>query len=348
MGWLTRFHGKAGDPGHPIDREIAFHLAEQTEANLARGMSSEEARRQAIVDFGGREQVTQTVREVHISRLLESIMFNLKAALRFMRKSPSFSMAVIFTLALAIGANSAVFSAIDAVVLRPLSFPGGDQLVAISQRDAQGRDANHFVAPVRLEDWNRMVSTFQGISGYYLDDLSELSGPLPEKVTEALVAPRFLQVLQVSPALGRNFTPEEEHWGGPDAVMISNGFWQRRFHGDPSAVGRKVHIGKDYYPIVGVMPAWFQYPNRDVDMWTPSAPDAPFAQRRDETWFTVIGRMKPGVTLKQATADLFTVQSRLGKQFPKPDSELAVDTEPLKDTIVGTVRNSLWLLYGSV
>jgi putative ABC transport system permease protein len=345
MSWLTRFSRKAGDP---IDREIAFHIAEQTEANIARGMSSEEARRQAIVDFGGREQVRQTVREVHISRLLESVMFNLKAALRFMRKSPTFSLAVILTLALAIGANSAVFSAIDAVVLLPLPFPGGDQLVVINQRDAQGRDANHFVAPVRLEDWNRLNASFQGITGYYLDDLSELSGPLPEKVTEALVAPRFLEVLQVSPALGRNFTSQEEHWGGPDAVMISYGFWQRRFHGDPSAVGRKVHIGKYYYPIVGVMPAWFQFPNRDVDLWTPSAPDAPFAQRRDETWFTVIGRMKPGVTLKQATADLVTVQSRLGKQFPKPDSELTVETAPLKDTIVGTVRNSLWLLYGSV
>jgi predicted permease len=348
MSWLTRFSRKAGDPGNPIDREIAFHISEQTEANIARGMSPEAARRQALIDFGGREQVTQTVREIHISRWLESILFNLKAAIRFMRKSSTFSFAVILTLALAIGANSAVFSAIDAVVLRPLPFPHGDRLVAIYQHDAQGRDANRFVAPVRLEDWNRMVSTFEGISGYYFDDLSELSGPLPEKVTEALVSPRFLQVLQVSPALGRGFTPEEEHWGGPDAVIISYPFWQRRFHGDPSAVGRKVHIGKYYYPIVGVMPAWFQFPNRDVDMWTPSAPDAPFAQRRDSTWFTVIGRMKAGATLKEATVDMVTVQSRLGKQFPKPDSELTVETEPLKDTIVGTVRNSLWLLYGSV
>ena len=188
-------------------------------------------------------------------------------------------------------------------------------------------------APVRLEEWNRMASAFQGISGYYFDDLSELSGPLPEKITEALVAPRFLQVLEISPALGRNFTAQEEHWGGPNAVILSNAYWQRRFHGDPAAVGQKVHIGKEYYPIVGIMPVWFQFPNRDVDMWTPSAPDAPFAQRRDETWFTVIGRMKPGVGLSQATADLATVQSRLGRQFPKPDAELTVQTEPLKDTI---------------
>ncbi|MGA8089622.1 MAG: ABC transporter permease [Terracidiphilus sp.] len=335
-------------PENAVEQEIGFHIAELTETYIAQGMSPEEARRRAMLEFGGREQVKQQVREVHVSAALESLAFNLMAATRFLRKSPSFSLVVTLTLALGIGANSAVFSAIDAIVIRPLPFPNSDQLLKISQHDSQNRDANTFVAPVRLEDWNRMASTSQGITGYYLDDLSELSGPLPEKVTEALVAPRFLQVLEVSPILGRNFTTQEEHWGGPDAVIISYSYWQRKFHGDPSAVGQKVHIGKHYDPIVGVMPEWFQLPNRDVDMWTPSAPDAPFAQRRDATWFTVIGRMKPGVKVHEATADLATVQSRLGKQFPKPDSDLTVQVEPLKDSIVGNVRSSMWLLFGSV
>jgi hypothetical protein len=187
-------------PSGSIDREIAHHIEALTEANIAQGMSPEEARHQALIEFGGREQVRQSVREVHISALSESIAFHLKAALRFLRKSPSFSLAVILTLALGIGANSAVFSAIDAVVLRPLPYPNGDQLVRIDQHDIKGRDANHFVAPVRLEDWNRLNSTFQSISGYYLDDLSETSGQLPERVTEALVAPRFLQVMGVTTA----------------------------------------------------------------------------------------------------------------------------------------------------
>ena len=345
MAWLKRLLRNRDEA---LEREIAFHIAEQMEANAARGMSKEEAKRQALLDFGGREQVKQSMREAHLSAIIEGARFNLKSALRFMRRSPSFSLAVILTLALGIGANSAVFSAIDAVVWRPLPFPEGDQLLKLSQHDAQNRDANPFVAPVRLEDWNREAQTFQGVSGYYLDDLSELSGQLPEKITEALVAPRFFQVLQTAPVLGRNFTAEEEHWGGPDAVILSYSYWQRKFHGDTAVVGKKVRVGKTYYPVVGVMPEEFQFPNRNVDMWTPSAPDAPFAKRRDATWFTVIGRMKSGITLKQAAADLATVQSRLGKQFPKPDGELTVQLEPLKDTIVGTVRNSLWLLYGSV
>ena len=251
-------------------------------------------------------------------------------------------------LAFAIGANSSVFSAIDAVVLRPLPFPQAGQLILLTQQDVKNRDANHFVAPVRVEDWNRMNSTFQSVSGYYFDDLSEISGALPEKLTEAMVAPRFLRVMGVSPILGRDFTPEEERWGGPAVVLISYRYWQRRFHGDASALNQKVRFGEFSLSIVGVMPANFAFPNRDVDIWQPSAPDAPFAQRRDSTWFTVVGRLKPGVSIQEANADLATVQARLGTQFPKTDHDLIVQTKPLKETVVGGVRDSLWLLYGSV
>ncbi len=335
-------------PEDAVDQEIGFHIAELTEAYVAQGLSPEEARRRAMLEFGGQEQVKQQVREVHISALLEGVLFNLRAAVRFLRKSPSFSIVVVFTLALGIGANSAVFSAIDAIILRPLPFPNGNQLVALYQHDYKGRDANTFVAPVRLEDWNRLNSTFQAISGYYFDNLSETSGSLPEKVTECLVAPRFLEVMRVAPALGRGFAPNEEHWGGASVVLISYEYWQRRFHGDPAALGQQVHVSGYTSTIIGVMPESFQFPNADVDMWTPSAPDAPFAQRRDETWFTVIGRMKPGVTLEKASADLAIVQRQLGKQFPKPDAELTVQAEPMKEVIVGSARSSLWLLYGSV
>ncbi|HLY42597.1 MAG TPA: ABC transporter permease [Terracidiphilus sp.] len=341
------------DPRNPgarqsIDPEIAHHIDLITEDFIARGLSPEEARRRALVEFGGREQIRQSVRAIHTSVIAEAVAFHLKAAWRFLRKSPGFSIAVILTLALGIGANSAVFSAIDAVILRPLPYPGGDRLTVIYQHDIQSRDANRFVAPQRLEDWNRLNSTFSGISGYYTDDLSELSGPLPEKVTEALVAPRFLQVLGVSPVLGRDFTPEEERFKGPDAILISYGFWQRRFHGDPEALGKRLHVGSFYNTIVGVMPRDFHYPNRDVDLWAVSAPDAPFAQKRTETWFTVIGRMKPGIQLKQAQADLSRVQIQLGRQYARPDNELSVEIVPMKQTVIGAVGSSLWLLYGSV
>src|SRR5690349_7477774 len=173
--WGNLFHWLRRD--EELDDEIAFHIEELTHANITQGMSPTEARRHAMIAFGGRDQAKQKLREVHSSALLDSLSFNLKAASRFMRRAPAFSAAVVLILAVGIGANSAVFSAIDAVVLNPLPFPNGDELVALHQQDLKNRDANHFVAPVRLEDWNRLNSTFQAISGYYMDDLSEISGP---------------------------------------------------------------------------------------------------------------------------------------------------------------------------
>jgi predicted permease len=344
--WKSLFRKQALEA--QLDSELRFHIDKLTNDNIAAGMAPEEARRQAMLEFGGREQIKEELRDVHRVSVIESLIANLKSAFRFIRKSPSFSLAVILTLALGIGANSAVFSAIDAILLRPLPFPNGDQLMRLGQYNPKAKSPQTFVAPVRLEDWNRMNSAFQMMSGYYRDDGSETSGVLPEKVAEAFVAPRFLQVLAVSPALGRDFSADEEHFGGPNTVLISDGFWRRRFQGDPNAIGKKLRINGFSYSIVGIMPASFLFPDRDADLWVPVPPDAPYAQSREYTWYAVIGRLKPRVTVEQARANLTTVQVQLGKAFPKPDAELAVAIQPLKETRVGDVRRSLWILFGSV
>jgi putative ABC transport system permease protein len=220
--------------------------------------------------------------------------------------------------------------------------------MAIHQYDTKGKAPWSFTAPIRLEDWNRLNHTFQAISGYYSEDESETSGPLPERLDEALVAPRFLEVWGIAPALGRDFTPAEEHFGGPPAMLISDRLWRRRFHADSNVVGKQLHFGKRAYSIIGVLPASFRFPDRDADLFTVSAPDAPFAQDRSSTWFQVIGRLKPGVTEAQALADLSTVQRQLGVQFPKTDRDLGIQIVPLKSVIVGDIGSSLWLLYGAV
>ncbi len=346
FGWKSLFRKRALDA--QLDSELRFHIEKLTNDNIAAGMTPEEAGRQAVMEFGGREQIKEELRDVYRVRVIESTLANFKSAFRFIRKSPSFSLAVILTLALGIGANSAVFSAIDAILLRPLPFPNGDQLMRLGQYNPKAKSPQTFVAPVRLEDWNRMNSAFQMMSGYYRDDGSETSGVLPEKVAEAFVAPRFLQVLGVSPALGRDFSADEEHFGGPNTVLISDGFWRRRFQGDPNVIGKKLRINGFSYSIVGIMPASFLFPDRDADLWVPVPPDAPYAQSREYTWYAVIGRLKPRVTVEQARANLTTVQVQLGKAFPKPDAELAVAIQPLKETRVGDVRRSLWILFGSV
>jgi putative ABC transport system permease protein len=347
MGWLRKRVGTAArETG--FDREIAYHLDMLVEGNVAKGMSPQEARRQALVEFGGREQIKQQLREVHVSAFGEAVRANLRAAMRFIRRSPSFSATVILTLALGIGANSAVFSAIDAVLLRPLPFPHGDQLVDLQQQNLKGDEPNRFVAPVRLEDWNRLNSSFEAISGYYTQDASLLSGALPEKITQAIVAPRFLQVWGILPAIGRDFSAEERRFGGPNAVLVSDRFWRSHLGADPNAAGKTIRLGSSSCVVVGVLPPSFLFPVRGVDIWEPGQTDAPYARGRDATWYTVIGRLKPGVTIARASADLATVQSQLGKQFPKTDGGLTVTLQPLKSVVLNGIECSLWLLYGSV
>jgi putative ABC transport system permease protein len=344
--WETLFRKRERDT--ELNTEVHFHIAELTEENIAAGMPPEEARRQAALAFGGAEQIKEDLREVYKIKFIDSALANLKSAFRFVRKSPSFSITIILTLALGIGANSAVFSAIDAILLRPLPFPDGDRLMSVIQYDQKAAGPPTFVAPIRLEDWNRLNSTFQAITGYYTEDVSETSGALPEKITQAYIATRFLQVWGVSPALGRDFTFEEERFGGPSVVLISDRYWRRRFGGDPNAIGGKLRVGTSSLMIVGIMPASFLFAGRDVDIWSPIQMGGGYSVNRDATWFTVIGRLKQGVTLLQAQANMATVQAQLGRQYPKPDADLGVRIQPLKETTIAESRSSLWTLFGSV
>jgi len=329
-----------------LQRELSFHVAERAEELQDGGMSEEEAVRTARQQFGNYTAQVERTRDMDIYGWLESFVRNLRHAARGLGKTPAFTATVVLTLALGIGANSAVFSAIYAVLLRPLPFPESDQLVKLAQ--SHPKIPQPFVAPVRLEEWNRLNNTFQAITGHYTEDASELSGELPEKLKLALVAPRFLQVWGIAPALGRDFSPQEERFGGPNAVLISDRLWRRRFGGNPDAVGKTLRIGRSAYPIIGVMPASFLFPDRDVDLWSPSPMDAPYAQSRESTWFTAIGRLKPGVTLAQARANLASVQANLGREYPKTDAMIGAMIEPLKEATVGGVRRSLLILFGSV
>lgn len=273
-------------------------------------------------------------------------MTDLRYALRQLRRNPGFAFAAVLILALGIGANSAVFSAIDAVLMRPLPFPDADRLLRVSQT-REGSAETH-IAPVRLEEWNRLSSTFEAITGYYTDDATDTSGNLPERVRRAWVAPRFLDVWGIAPARGRGFTAAEHRQGGPPAVLISDRYWRRRFGADPIVLERTVRIGDQAYSVVGVAPASFHFPERDVDLWFPVRIDGPHAQSRKARWYVGIGRVKPGVTLEQARADLSLVQTQLGEQYPDPDRDIGVHVEPLKETVVGGVRGSLWLVFGTV
>lgn len=273
-------------------------------------------------------------------------MRNLRLAFRSLAKTPGFTATVILTLALGIGANTAVFSALDAVVLRPMPFPESERLVTLAQRNEAALELP--IAPVRIEDWNRLNDTFEAISGSYNDNTTETAGELPERIVQSHVAPRFLQVLGVTPAIGRGFSTQEETSGPARVVLLSDHYWKRRFGADPAVLGTQLRITGTNLTIIGVMPASFRFRDPAVDIWWPVPSLTPFAQGRNLTWFDGVGRLKVGVTLEQARANLTQVQAALGQQFPDTDAKIAPGLESLKESAVASSRTSLWLLYGSV
>jgi predicted permease len=348
MSWLQRLWNTVRPERvqDDIDRELSFHLAERTDQLRSEGLSDEEATRRARRQFGNVPVQAERTRDVDITFWADGVLRNLRYAVRTLTRTPGFTAAVVLTLALGIGANTAVFSAINAVLLQPLPFPDGDRLMQL--RQTQERTAETNIAPVRLEEWHRLNSTFEAITGHFMENVSETSGDLPEMVRRAFVTARFLDVWGVAPALGRGFTPDEHQTGGPSAVLISDRYWRRRFGADPNVAGKRVRIGSTFVPIAGVMPASFLFPDRDVDLWFPASLSHKLAQVRSATWYIGIGRLKPGVTPEQARSNLAAVQAQLGEQYPETDAKIGVEVTPLKETTISGVRQSLWLLFGAV
>jgi len=345
-----------------LDRELQFHVEELIQEKVSRGVPLDQARREARLDFGGAASIREELNDVHRIPILDAAMTQLRYAWRALCAAPTFSLTVIATLTLGIGANTTVFSAIDAVLLRPLPFPGSDRLVLIQESlQQQKKNLQQSIAPTRLQDWARLNSTFEAISGSYTEDTTDATGgyftaeakesdPLPVKIRRAYVAPGFLRVLGVLPALGHDFSSADEQFHGrrPTAVLISDRYWHEYFHADPNIIGRPLLRGNGSATVIGVMPAGFAFPEESVDLWYVDAPDAPWAQDRRYNWYTGIGRLKPGVTEAQARANLELVQRNLARQYPATDAEVGVWMKPLKETTVASARASLWLLFGAV
>jgi putative ABC transport system permease protein len=276
---------------------------------------------------------------------METLLGDVKYAVRVLARAPGFTLVVVLTLALGMGANGAVFSAIDAVLWQPLGFPDADRLVVVNQSIPNAPISN--TAPVRIEEWNEQSTTFAAITGWYREDVSETSGELPERYRLANVAPRFLEVWGVEPLIGRGFTPADSLAGAAPVVLVTHRYWTTKLGSDPNVLERVVRIGDQAMPIVGVMPQSFRFPDRDVELFRPRLYE-PFVLERDNLWMRGYGRLKPGVTVEQARADLELVQRRIAEQYPDTDRDVGVYVEALKETTIGSARGSLWLLFGAV
>jgi putative ABC transport system permease protein len=273
---------------------------------------------------------------------------SVRDALRGFRHRRTAGLTIVLTLTLGIGANAAIFSLVDAVLLRPLPYPDSTRLVSVYELNRGLKQATQLVAPVRLEEWNRANRSFTGLAGSYFENMTDTTGADPQRVEAMRVSPRFFAVLGVSAAIGRTLAPEEERFGGPASIVISDAVWQARFNGDRAVVGRTLVLNGVSRTIVGVMPPSFRYPAPTTEVWVPAQmPDGLMRERRAR-FYTTVGRLAPGVTIERAEADLTAVQTRLGEQFPETDRGWGASIVPLKDEQTAGVGRSLWLLFAAV
>jgi putative ABC transport system permease protein len=267
-------------------------------------------------------------------------------AFRALLRRPGYSATAILMLILGIGATTTLFSVVDTILLKPLPYPNPDRLVTVMEASPSKKNKVSLIAPGRLADWDRLNQTFEAIAGYYTENVTDTSGAEPERLAGRRVSPRFFTVYGAPPLIGRTFTKEEELDGGPGAAVISYELWTRRYAQSPGVLGQRLVLAGKPYPIVGVMSK--QFAAASTDLWIP-AQIGPFLLRvREARFLSGIGRMKPGVTMQQAQADLARVQNDLGEQYPQTDKGWSAIAGDLKEQRVGDYRRTLLLVFGAV
>jgi putative ABC transport system permease protein len=338
-----------------LKEEIQGHLAEKIDTLMARGMSREEAEHQARRAFGNVTRIEERSRETWMWPMVESIAADVRFALRGLRKDAGFAITTCLTIALGIGATTAIFSLVHAVLLRPLPFPEQEQLVWLKQQD----HSLPGVVPESLSypdyfDWRAQNHTLTGMASYSGGGGVTLeTGGQAQRLEAQTVSANFFQVLGVAPMLGRDFRREDEK-AGHRAVMLSYSLWQSAFGSAPEIGGRTIKLGNQAYTVAGVMPKGFQFPLEKPApaLWLSIADDAegpnPRTEQRGFDSLSVFGRLKPESTIEQATADLSLIASNLAHEYPDYKWYSSALVEPELKHIVGDTRFALQVLSGAV
>jgi putative ABC transport system permease protein len=352
MIWSRFFRRKRSDAD--LQDEIETFLAEETADNEARGMSHDEARRQARVKLGNAQRVRESLWTQNSPQRLNRIGRDLKYAFRTLSRTPGFSIIAISVMALCIGAATSLFTIVRSVLLRPLPFRDPDRLVMVYEhhRAANAPDfAYNPVSPADFYDWRSKTHGFEdmAIVRYTGYNLTGERGELPESVRAAAASWNMFPLLGVQPAVGRTFT-EEEDQRGSTVVMLTWSVFQRRFAGDANIVGRQIHLDGKPITVVGVLPSWFTYPDAGIQLWVPFKKDATVEALQHHDWHQshVIARLRPGVSLANALAQVGAVQYQLHLQYPQAPVNEDVATRSLNEDLAGNVKKPLKLLLCAV
>ena len=336
-----------------FDQELETHLDLLMEESVRRGMSPEEAKRAARIRLGGHTQLKETNRELHGLPAIETLLQDTRYAFRMLRKNPGFTAVAVLTLALGIGANTAIFSVVYAVLLKPLPYTNPEQLFTAFQANTQQGIAETGCSYLNFEEWSAQNHVFSEMAGNVAHQLTLTGHAEPTVVNTSVVTPEFFALLDVKPVAGRIFFPQDGKQGAPPVVLVSEDLWRGRFGADPKIIGTSIDLDKRPFTVIGIIPAAFRTPffNTKQEVWIPLVQDPVFSARmpqRGSHLLPVIGRLKPGVSVAQAQAEMDAISGRLAAEFPAENSGWTVRLVPLQKEIVGDVKTGLLVLLGSV
>jgi putative ABC transport system permease protein len=339
-----------------LDEELRAYLEMATEEKMKQGMSREDAARAVRLERGSLGVAKETVHAAGWESFVETCWQDLRFALRMLRKNPGFTAVAVLTLALGIGANTAIFSVVYAVLLRPLPCPKSEEIFNVFQQQAQDETVQTGWSYPNFKELSEQNHVFSAVAGAQRHQLTVTGRGEPLVVNTAVVTAEFFSLFGVNPLAGRTFDSEDGKRGAPAVVILGENLWRGPLGGDPSIIGSTIDVDKRSFTVVGIMPAAFRFPLFSVvteapQLWVPLAQDplfGPWMERRTGHWLQVTGRIRPGVPMRQVQAEMDAFAASIAKEFPAENSGWLIRTAPLQDMIVGNVKPALFVLLGAV
>ncbi|MGA8598349.1 MAG: ABC transporter permease [Bryobacteraceae bacterium] len=334
-----------------LDEELRYHLERQIDAGLAAGLPRENARYAALQSIKDIEQRKEECRDMRQVNLIDNLLQDFRYAARNLRKNPGFALVAGIIMALGIGANTAMFSIVNSVLLKPLSYRDPDRIVTLSTSWKKGGGAGSLwknVSVPNFEDWHNQATAFEAMAYYSSQETSVSSGSAAEYARATRVSPEFFRVFEVEPMLGRPFTSDEVRPRSGGAALISYTYWQSHFGGDARALGHIIRMFGKTLAIVGILPPGFHFPDK-TDVWFPADTIVhETTEYRSANNYQAVGRLKAAVSLEQAQAQMTSIAARLEQQYPENNKGTSVSVTRMRDEMVGDVRLTLFVLLGAV
>ncbi len=352
MSWLrillSRCAGVlAGEkPDEDLNEELRSHIDLAVEEHIRDGMSEDAARTAALRSFGGVTQIREDYRIQRGIPFFTTFENDVRFGFRQLRKSPAFALTAILTLALGIGATTAIFSVVKAVLLAPLPYRDAGGIVAVWTTNPARGGQPLPSTPGDFAIWKQRSGVFQSLAPSYDNEMTLTGQGAPQFLIGYAVSASYLRILGVAPEAGRLYTDQEDRSGGPKVALLSNHLWRTTFQSDPSVVGRNITLDGSSYTVLGVMPRSFDYPTT-VEIWVPAAMAPAAFEDFNHTYVRILGRLKPGVTIAQAQKTLNTLQTQITAAHPATDNGNRVVLVPLREQLDGDIRRPLLIMMGA-